>query len=65
VDGAYLAAGTIAGEGPFQGGEGTWKETSVREDLAEFKIVYQLVFQSLESAGNLTQLPQLPIPSPP
>ena len=35
VDGTCLAAGMVAGEGYFQGGEGMRAEAGVGEDLAE------------------------------
>jgi hypothetical protein len=35
VDGTCLAAGMVARVGSFQGGEGTWAEAGVCEDLAE------------------------------
>ena len=35
MDGTCLALGMVAGEGSFQGGEGTRSEVGVDEDLAE------------------------------
>ena len=35
MDGICFAVGTVAGEGSFQGGEGTRVEAGVGDDLAE------------------------------
>ena len=35
MNGTCLAAGTVAGLGSFQGGEGMWVVVGVGEDLAE------------------------------
>ena len=35
MDGVCVTAGKIPTEGSFQGGEGTWAEAGVVEDLAE------------------------------
>ena len=52
MDGICLAAGTVAGEGSFQGGERTRAEAGIDEDLAEVDELQKMTDFFQETTGS-------------